>query len=114
MNSAHLDRTLTALADPTRRGIVDLLRRKPLWPSEIAEKLSVSRPEMSRHLRVLRQAGLVSDEIHVGDARVRMYQLCPRPFVELQGWLDQVAGFWGDQLQSFKRYAEHKGSKVRS
>src|SRR2546422_9476098 len=54
-----LDRTLTALADPTRRAVVDLLRRSPRRPSEVADALDMSRPAMSRHFRVLLSAGLI-------------------------------------------------------
>jgi DNA-binding transcriptional ArsR family regulator len=101
-----LDRTLAALADPTRRGIVELLREGPRNPSEIAEALDVSRPVMSRHLRVLRSAGMVSETIQSDDARVRMYQLHPGPFEQLTGWLDELDAFWSDQLQAFKAHAE--------
>lgn len=103
-----LDRTLLALAEPTRRGVIDLLREGPRRASEIADALSTTRPAMSRHLRVLRKAGLVSEEELPDDARARVYRLERAPFEELRGWLEEVEAFWGDQLASFKAHAEGK------
>jgi DNA-binding transcriptional ArsR family regulator len=101
-----LDRTLAALAEPTRRGVVDLLRAGPRRASDIATALSTTRPAMSRHLRVLRKAGLVREDDLESDARARVYRLERAPFTELQGWLEEVEAFWSDQLESFKAYAE--------
>lgn len=106
--AAELDRTLAALADPTRRGVVELLRRRPRRASEIAEALEMTRPAMSRHLRVLRKAGLVREDAQDDDARVRVYRLERAPFADLRGWLDEVEAFWGDQLQAFKAHAERR------
>lgn len=103
-----LDQTLAALADPTRRAIIDLLREQPLRSSEIAAALSTSRPAMSRHLRVLRRSGLVEEDGLEDDARARVYRLGRAPFAELRSWLDEVEAFWGDQLQAFKAHAERK------
>ena len=111
---SNLDRSFAALADPTRRRVIDLLRKKPLYSSEIADALSVSRPAMSRHLRVLRKSGLVSEEVQEHDARLRMYQLRPEPFSGLRSWLDEVARFWEDQLGAFKAHAERKHGKRRA
>src|SRR5688500_15389477 len=97
----NLDRTFTALADPTRRSIIALLREKPLRSSDMASALATSRPAMSRHLGVLRRAGLVHEESPDEDARVRVYQLRREPFSELRGWLDEVEAFWGVQLEAF-------------
>ena len=102
----QLDETLAALADPTRRQVVDLLRHGPRRASDIAAELGMSRPAMSRHLRVLRTHGLVGVELTDVDARERRYQLRPDTFVALQAWLDQVQGFWSEQLGAFKRHAE--------
>jgi DNA-binding transcriptional ArsR family regulator len=103
-----IDGTLLALADPTRRGVVELLRREPRRASELAELLSMTRPAMSRHLRVLRKSGLVSESEPDHDARVRVYRLEPERFAALREWLDEVEAFWGDQLQAFKLHAEKK------
>lgn len=106
MPARSLDQTLLALADPTRRGVIDLLRRHPQRASELAEQLGMSRPAMSRHLKLLRKTGLVSENELEEDARVRMYQLEQRPFTELSAWLTDVAAFWSDQLRAFKLHAE--------
>lgn len=106
-----LDQTLLALADPTRRGVIELLRQAPRRASALADALSMTRPAMSRHLRVLRRAGLVSETEPEHDARVRLYRLEPEPFAELREWLTQVEAFWGDQLLAFKQHAEKRGKK---
>ena len=113
MNAASsLDGTFVALADPVRRGVIELLRRKPHMASELADALSMSRPAMSRHLRVLRKTGLVSETEPEHDARVRVYRLEPQRFAELRTWLEDVEGFWSEQLTAFKRHAERdKGRK---
>lgn len=108
MKRADVDEVLDALSDPTRRGVVDLLRRGPLRAGELAERLDATPPAMSRHLRVLRTRGLIEDERGENDARVRVFRLRREPFVRLQAWLDQVEAFWGEQLGSFKRHAERK------
>jgi len=104
-----LDRTLQALAEPTRRAVVGLLRHGPQRAGEIADALAMSRQAMSRHLRVLRQAGVIHE---VGaasaddDARARTYRLEAQPLAELQSWLGEVQAFWGVQMQSFRKQAE--------
>jgi len=108
---AGVDRTLAALADPTRRGVVYLLLRQPRRAGEIADALAATRPAMSRHLRVLRRAGLVEESSLDEDARARLYRLRRGPFAELRSWLDEVEGFWGEQLQAFKEHAEAKGRR---
>lgn len=110
---SNVDSTLTALADPTRRGVIDLLRKKPRRASEIADALSMTRPAMSRHLRVLRKARLVSEDGLEDDARARVYRLEREPFAALRSWLDEVEAFWGGQLQAFKAHAERRARKRR-
>jgi len=105
-----LDGTLAALADPVRRGIVELLRVERRRPSEIAAELGVSRTALSRHLRVLRDAGLVTEEIDGSDARGRLLGLEPRPLSELRGWLDDVSAYWTGQLDAFRVHAEGKAA----
>ena len=109
MNQAtarRLDDTLSALADPTRRRVVDLLRKRPRRAGELAAAFKVSAPAMSRHLRVLRTRGLVEEERVEDDARVRVYRLRKEPFRDLQAWLAEVETFWADQLRAFKAHAE--------
>ena len=108
-----LDRTLVALADPTRRQVVDLLRKQPRRASDIADALGASRPAMSRHLRVLRHSGLVEAD-HEDDARERVYRLKPEPFQSLRAWLEEVEAFWTVELQSFKDHVERtRGDRRR-
>ncbi|NBD09926.1 ArsR/SmtB family transcription factor [Corallococcus silvisoli] len=107
-----LDRTLAALADPTRRGVVDRLRRRPHPAGELAAAFDMSPPAMSRHLRVLRQTGLVEEHADADDARVRVYSLRPEPFSALRGWLDEVESCWAEPLDGFKAHAERtRGTK---
>lgn len=113
-NRESVDRTLAALADPVRRGVIDLLRKKPRNASALADALGLSRPAMSRHLRVLRKNGLVREEAHEADARLRMYQLEEPHFRELASWILEVQSFWQDQLESFRIYAETRSNADRT
>ena len=108
-----LDATLAALADPARRGAVDLLRTRPRRAGELAASLGLSAPAMSRHLRVLRTNGLV-EETHGGeDARVRVYRLRPGPFDALSRWVADVERYWTLELAAFKRHAEKSRRRKR-
>jgi len=106
MKTQPLDATLGALADPARRGVVELLRKKPRRAGELAHALSLSAPNMSRHLRILRRSGLVEEGGIDDDARVRVYRLRAEPFRALRDWLTEVEAFWGAELASFKAHAE--------
>lgn len=109
--ASHLDRTFAALADPTRRRVVELLRARPRRAGELAAAVKATPPAMSRHLRVLRAAGVVAEESPDEDARVRVYTLKKKPFEELEAWLDEVAAFWTDQLQGFAEHVERRAKK---
>jgi DNA-binding transcriptional ArsR family regulator len=97
----QLERTLSALADPTRRRVVELLRERPHRAGELAAAFRMSAPALSRHLRVLRTRGLVEEERVDDDARVRVYRLRREPFDALSLWLRELESFWGDQIESF-------------
>ncbi len=97
-----------ALADPTRRQVVQLLSSGPRRAGELAEASRTSAPAMSRHLRVLLHAGIVADERAPGDARVRLFRLRPDAMVALRAWLDQLQAHWDEQLQSFRRHVERR------
>ena len=97
-----------ALADPTRRSVVQLLGEGPRRAGELAEAAGMSAPAMSRHLRVLLQHGIVADERLADDARARVFRLRPESIVPLQAWLDQLQAHWDEQLQSFKRHVERR------
>jgi DNA-binding transcriptional ArsR family regulator len=106
-----VDRTLIALADPTRRGVIELLRGGPRRAGELASALEMAAPAMTRHLRLLRESGLVTEESHDDDARVRVYTLRRAPFTALRKWLDEVEAFWSFQLDGFAEHAEHTRGK---
>jgi DNA-binding transcriptional ArsR family regulator len=112
-HSSQLDETFAALAEPTRRRVVELLRDGPRRSSELAERTGTSRPALGRHLKVLRGSGLVEVTTVADDARGRMYALRAEQFVALQAWLDQVHAFWSDQLGRFKAHAERTRGVVR-
>ena len=97
-----------ALADGTRRRVVELLGDGPRRAGELAHELDASSPAMSRHLRVLLEAGIVTDERVSEDARVRLFRLRPESLVALQAWLDQLQAHWDEQLRSFKQHVERK------
>jgi len=92
--------SLAALSDPTRRQVFEHLRNGPRSVGELAAEMPVSRPAVSQHLKVLKDAGLVLDEPQ--GAR-RVYRIDQNGLGELRSWLDQ---FWGDALQAFKAHIE--------
>jgi DNA-binding transcriptional ArsR family regulator len=108
---ADLDQTFVALGDPARLAMIGLLRRRPLRSGDLASALDLTRPTASRHLGVLRRAGLVEEIGVEDDARARLYQLRPERFGELRDWLDEVEAFWTDQLRAFKAHAEKRGRR---
>ncbi len=91
---------MAALGDPTRRAILERLRQGPRSVGELAATLPVSRPAVSQHLRVLKEARLVVDE---PSGTRRVYRVAPEGIQELRAYLD---GFWGDVLAQFKQRAE--------
>ncbi len=109
-----LDRTLVALADPTRRRVVDLLRKKPRRAGDLAAALAISPPRLSRHLRVLRTCGLIEPRGVEHDARVSMYRLRPERFAALRAWIENVEAFWTAELAAFKTHAERTRGRRRS
>jgi len=89
-----------AIADPTRRKVLELVRDRELAAGEIAGEFEISRPAVSRHLRVLRRAGLVRER---RDGRLRLYRADPTPLGELGRWLDD---YWSGRLAALKALAE--------
>jgi len=104
----NIDQTLAALADPHRRRAVELLGQKPRRAGELAEALGLPAPAMSRHLRELKQSGLVEETHPEFDARVRIYTLKDGAMADLKKWLAQTERMWTDQLSSFKAHVERK------
>jgi DNA-binding transcriptional ArsR family regulator len=97
--------TLTALAEPNRMRIVELLRIGPRSVNEIVDELELPQPLVSKHLRVLRQAGLVRARPH---AQQRLYELQPQPFAELDTWVSTFRRLWEDRLDTLDSYLQEK------
>jgi DNA-binding transcriptional ArsR family regulator len=95
-----------ALADPTRRQVIQLLGHRPHRAGELADETGISAPAMSRHLRLLLDASVVEDHRIAEDARVRVFKLRPEALVSVQAYLDQLHAEWSEQLDSFKRHVE--------
>jgi DNA-binding transcriptional ArsR family regulator len=95
--------TFQALADPTRRAVLDLLRRGTQPAGQIASAFPLSRPAISKHLRLLRRAHLVSEH---REGRHRVYQLNPEPLRAVDSWLEQYRMFWAASLNNLKAFVE--------
>jgi DNA-binding transcriptional ArsR family regulator len=106
--TSELSPVLTALADPTRRRVVQLLGEGPQRAGELAEASGTSAPTMSRHLRVLLEAGIVADERPPDDARTRVFWLRPQSIAALRDWLDELQASSDQQLASFKRHVDRR------
>ena len=103
-----LDTKLDALADPTRRSIVELLVQRPHRASDLADATGVTRSRMSKHLRILLDAGIARDERPAHDARSRIFHLQPDAMSDMRRWLEQLQQQWDAQLQSFKEHVEQR------
>ena len=99
--ATNLDDTLAALADPVRRHAVELLAEAPRRAGELAEAVGATPSTMSKHLRVLRRHGLVTESHPEFDARVRIYALSAAPMAELRSWLATTERGWAQQLTAF-------------
>jgi DNA-binding transcriptional ArsR family regulator len=97
-----------ALADPTRRAVLDLLRQGSQPAGRIASAFPVSRPAISKHLRLLRRAHLVSER---REGRHRYYQLNPEPLKAVDSWLEHYRVFWQASLASLKTFVEAEYAK---
>jgi DNA-binding transcriptional ArsR family regulator len=109
--SAGGEAAFHALADPTRRAVLDLLRTGRRPAGEIANAFPVSRPAVSKHLRVLRRAHLVEER---REGRHRFYQLNPEPLRAVDSWLEQYRQFWAASLENLKRFVEAEYEKETS
>ena len=92
-----------AISDPTRRRVLELVRDQELPAGRLAAEFAISRPAVSRHLRVLREAGLVRER---RDGRLRLYRADPAPLFELRSWLER---YWDDRLEALRTLAESDG-----
>ncbi len=111
-NSAGSNVVFTAVADPTRRAMLDLLARKPLPAGEIVSQFpNLTQPGVSRHLHVLREAQLVGVTVH---AQQRIYALKPEGLRELHQWISKYQDFWSDKLDALEHHLESKTFKQGS
>lgn len=111
---ARLSDVLFALADPTRIAIVEQVAQGPRRASELADAIGASRPSMSRHLRILREAGVLRDEDDAHDGRATQLVLAHAPLDEVRDFVDELRGFWESQLASFQKVAEARAAAPRS
>ncbi len=95
--------TFEVLAEPNRRQILDLLRDGERSVGDLVDGLDISQPAVSKHLRVLREAGLVVVRV---DAQRRQYRLHPEPLVEVDAWLAPYRRFWAGRLDALERYLD--------
>jgi DNA-binding transcriptional ArsR family regulator len=95
--------TFELLAEPTRRRILDLLRDGERPVGELVERLSMSQPSVSKHLRVLRDSGLVDVR---GDAQRRVYRLRPEPLREIDAWIEPYRRLWTERLDRLDRHLQ--------
>ena len=102
-----VDRALDALGDPTRRQVLKRLRGGPCSVGTIAQGMDVTRPAVSQHLKVLRNAGLVA--VRAAGTR-RLYEIDMRGIKAMRSWLD---GFWDEALTAFKTAAEQQAAKEK-
>ena len=102
---------LQALGDPARLRVVEALSRSPRRAGDLAAVAGVPAPTMSKHLRVLLAAGIVTDERSARDARVRVFRLRRESVVAVRAWLDQVQAHWDEQLKAFKAHVEREGAR---
>ena len=94
-----MDALLIAIGDPHRRTFLDALTRGPATVTELAELVPIARPGVSRHLRILREAGLVDVR---ADAQRRIYQLRSEPLIELDDWLAQYRAIWAQRMDALR------------
>lgn len=95
--------TFTALAEPNRRRILELLLERPRLVGELVQRLGLSQPGVSKHLRVLREAGLVDVQ---RDAQRRLYRPRPEPLAEVDAWLAPYRQLWAGRLDALERHLD--------
>jgi DNA-binding transcriptional ArsR family regulator len=103
-----MEATFTVLAEPARRQILDLLRERERTVNELVELTGMSQPSVSKHLRVLREAGLVDAR---QDAQRRWYRLRATPLAEIENWLAPYRAFWTNRLDALERYLQAQEEK---
>ncbi|CAM3800878.1 ArsR/SmtB family transcription factor [Paenibacillus lactis] len=100
--------TLSTISEPNRFNIIELLKQGPRSVSDLVELLNIGQPQVSRHLRILNEAGLVKVR---KNAQQRIYSLEARPFQELDEWLDSFSRLWEERLDNFEDYMSDLNGK---
>ena len=110
MNRLHIMRrdVFQAIADPVRRDIIELLAEKPMTVNSVAEKFDVSRPAISKHLKILEECGMITI---TRNGRERFCQIQPAKLVPAFLWLEQYKALWDDKLDAFEQYLNKLQSK---
>jgi DNA-binding transcriptional ArsR family regulator len=101
-----MEGAFSVLAEPNRRAVLDLLLTSERSVGEIERALKLSQPAVSKHLRVLREAGLVESRI---EAQRRVYRLRPQPLMQLDAWLDPFRRYWSRQVDALERHLDRLG-----
>lgn len=98
-----MESTFSVIAEPSRRAILSLLASSEQSVGDIEEKLRMSQPSVSKHLRVLREAGFVESRV---DAQRRLYRIKPEPLMEIDAWLEPFRRYWSTQVDALERHLD--------
>jgi DNA-binding transcriptional ArsR family regulator len=104
------DAAIEVLAEPSRRQILDLLRDGERSVGELVDEVQLSQPAVSKHLRVLRDSGLVNVRV---DAQRRLYRIRPEPLIELDAWLSTYRRLWDESLDRLEHHLSSKTSRKK-
>jgi DNA-binding transcriptional ArsR family regulator len=100
-----MESVFAILAEPNRRALLNLLATSERTVGELERRLRMPQPSVSKHLRVLREAGFVESRV---DAQRRVYRLRPEPFMEVDSWLEQFRRFWSAHVDSLERHLDRQ------
>ena len=106
-----MDNTFAIVAEPNRRAILSLLLSSERSVGEIERKLRLSQPSVSKHLRVLREAGFVESRV---EAQQRVYRLRPEPLMELDEWLEPFRRFWSKHVDALERHLDRTAEQEKT
>lgn len=109
-DSAPMETTFAIIAEPTRRAILSLLASSERSVGDIEERLKLSQPSVSKHLRVLREAGFVESRVY---AQRRLYKIKPEPLMEVDAWLAPFRQFWSPHLDALERHLDQMDHPVK-
>ena len=105
-----MESTFAIIAEPSRRAILSLLASSERSVGDIEEKLNLSQPSVSKHLRVLREAGFVESRV---DAQRRLYRIKPEPLMEIDAWLTPFRRFWSGHIDALERHLDQMNPVAR-